>query len=148
VKPTLCGALLLLTVIHVVPAQAALGENQSSVQVDQAKFQASVTLTTLPSYRTYELTTPWGTSVREYVDNNDNVFGVGWNGPSIPDLQTALGAYFSRYLAASAAQHNRGPFLMNDGTLAVYSGGQLRAFAGHAYLPTAVPVGIDPNDIR
>jgi hypothetical protein len=30
----------------------------------------------------------------------------------------------------------------------VFSGGHLRAFAGHAYLPQAVPAGVDVNVIQ
>jgi hypothetical protein len=32
--------------------------------------------------------------------------------------------------------------------LVVYSGGHLRAFSGYAYLPQALPAGVDPGVIQ
>jgi hypothetical protein len=130
------------------PAAAALGGTPASIQADQASMQAAGSVARLPQYAVYQLTTPWGTTVREYVSAAGVVFGIGWDGPSMPDLQTTLGPYFKDYVAAAAARRDRGPFAMNDGTLVAYSGGHLRAFNGHAYLPQAVPAGVDITAIR
>jgi hypothetical protein len=130
------------------PAGASLGGNAASIQADQASMQATAGMVQTAQYRVYQLATPWGTSIREYVGSAGVVFGVAWDGPTMPDLQTTLGAYFANYVAAATAHRARGPFAMNDGTLVAYSGGHPRAFSGHAYLPQAVPAGVDINEIR
>lgn len=130
------------------PAAAALGGNAASIQADQASMQATASVVRAAQYSVYQLATPWGTSIREYIGSAGVVFGIAWNGPAMPDLQTTLGAYFANYVAAASAHRERGPFAMNDGTLVAYSGGHPRAFSGHAYLPQAVPAGVDINELR
>jgi hypothetical protein len=85
--------------------------------------------------------------VREYVASNGMVFGVAWEGPTLPDLKTVLGASFDEYVAAGAKRRGT-PLAVSSSDLVVYSGGHLRAFSGHAYLPQAVPAGVDVGVIQ
>ena len=129
-------------------AHATLGENVSSVNNDGAHMHAVArTASTQSAYSVHAITLPSGTLVREYVTANGIVFGVAWEGPTLPDLKTVLGTSFDTYVAASAAQRNT-PLAVSGADLVVYSGGHLRAFSGYAYLPRALPAGVGPGVIR
>ncbi|WP_429288133.1 DUF2844 domain-containing protein [Paraburkholderia sp. GAS206C] len=130
------------------PAQAALGQKVSSISSDQAVMHAiSHSSTSQSAYTVHLMTLSSGTVVREYVAPNGTVFGVAWEGPTLPDLKTTLGAAFDQYVAATATRRAT-PLAVSNSDLVVFSGGHLRAFAGHAYLPQAVPAGVDVNVIQ
>jgi hypothetical protein len=129
-------------------AHATLGQNVSTVDSDQSRWRAVAhTATTQSAYSVHLMTLPSGTLVREYVAPNGIVFGVAWEGPTLPDLKSMLGTSFDAYVAAAATRRGT-PLAVSSGDLVVYSGGHLRAFAGHAYLPPAVPAGVDVGVIQ
>ncbi|ASW01556.1 DUF2844 domain-containing protein [Paraburkholderia aromaticivorans] len=129
-------------------AHATLGQNVSSADSDQSRLRAVAhTATTQSAYSVHLMTLPSGTQVREYVAPNGIVFGVAWEGPTLPDLKSMLGASFDTYVAATTTRRGT-PLAVSSSDLVVYSGGHLRAFAGHAYLPQAVPVGVDAGVIQ
>lgn len=129
-------------------AHATLGQNVSSVDSDQTSLHAvAQTVTTQSAYSVRLMTMPSGTLVREYVAPNGTVFGVAWQGPTLPDLKTMLGASFDQYVAATATRRGT-PLEVSGSDLVVFSGGHLRAFAGYAYLPQAVPAGVDVGVIQ
>ena len=129
-------------------AHATLGQNVSSVASDQSHLRAVThTATTQSAYSVHVMTLPSGTLVREYVGSNGIVFGVAWEGPTLPDLKAMLGTSFDAYVAATATRRGT-PLAVASSDLVVYSGGHLRAFAGHAYLPQAVPAGVDVGVIQ
>lgn len=129
-------------------AQAALGQPVDSVTTD-ATHLAAVSHASIVQgpYTLHTITLPSGTVVREYVGSNGIVFGVAWDGPTLPDLKATLGAAFDRFANASATRGS-GPLAVSAGDLVVYSSGHLRAFSGHAYLPQALPAGIDASVVR
>lgn len=129
-------------------AHAALGQNVSSVDADQTRLHAVArSATTRNAYSVHLMTMPSGTLVREYVGRNGIVFGVAWQGPTLPDLKSMLGTSFDTYVAATAIRRGT-PLAVSSSDLVVFSGGHLRAFSGHAYLPQAVPVGVDVGVIQ
>ncbi|WP_244869633.1 DUF2844 domain-containing protein [Paraburkholderia aspalathi] len=131
-----------------LPANAALGLNVSSINSDQARMHATLHTTTMRNaYTVHALTLPSGTLVREYVTANGVVFGVAWAGPTLPDLKTTLGAAFDQYVAATATRRAT-PLAVSSSDLVVYTAGHLRAFSGYAYLPQAVPPGVDVGVIQ
>jgi len=93
-----------------------------------------------------------GTQVREYVGADGKVFGIAWNGPRMPDLQSLLGNYFPQYAsgvqAQRAARHARGPVAVEQSDLIVHSGGHMGSFFGQAWLPSALPGGLTGADIK
>jgi hypothetical protein len=99
------------------------------------------------AYSVHVVTLPSGTEVREYVAPNGIVFAVAWNGPTLPNLKATLGAAFDRYASANATRRAT-PLAVAADDLVVYSAGHLRAFVGHAYLPHAVPAGVNINAIQ
>lgn len=122
---------------HVASASSAM-----STSGPTAGAQYSVRATKLSS----------GTSVREYIGTDGNVFGIAWNGPRMPDLQTLLGNYLPQYAsgvqALRAARHGRGPVAVEAPNLVVHSGGHMGSFFGQAWLPSALPAGITGADIK
>jgi hypothetical protein len=99
------------------------------------------------AYTVHLITLPSGTVVREYVAPNGIVFGVAWEGPTLPNLKAVLGEAFDQYAAATATRRAT-PLAVSNDALVVFSGGHLRAFAGYAYLPQALPAGVDASVIQ
>ena len=103
----------------------------------------------------HELTTPYGTTVREYVSPDGKVFGVAWRGPFLPNLQQLLGDSYQTF--AQAAQNARNaqprrsrnaPLTVEQPDLVVHSGGHARAYVGQAYIPGMIPQGVSASDIK
>ncbi|NIF54240.1 DUF2844 domain-containing protein [Burkholderia sp. Ax-1724] len=129
-------------------AHATLGQNVSTVDGDQSHLHAVAhAATTQGAYSVHRLTLPSGTQVREYVAQNGIVFGVAWDGPTLPDLKAMLGASFDVYVAAVANRRGT-PLAVSNSDLVVFSSGHLRAFTGYAYLPQALPAGVDVGVIQ
>jgi len=136
------------TCVLSLPAQATLGQNVGSVGNDQVRMHAVAhSATSQTAYTVHVISLSSDTAVREYVAANGIVFGVAWEGPTLPDLKATLGAAFDQYVAATATRRAT-PLAVSNSDLVVFSGGHLRAFAGHAYLPQAVPAGADVGVIR
>lgn len=132
-----------------LPARAALGESEASVDRDgkalsmerqAAKVQAGV--------RVHELRKPTQT-VREFVDPSGTVFAVAWSGGAPPDLPRLLGAYHAEYRAAAAARTGpRGPRRVESPNVVVETWGHGRALHGRAWLPSRVPPGANLDDVQ
>ncbi|SOE47163.1 Protein of unknown function [Burkholderia sp. OK233] len=141
-------AMLVVTCALSLSAQAALGERVSGVGSDQVRVHATAHgATSQIAYTVHLITLPSGTVVREYVAANGIVFGVAWEGPTLPNLKAALGEAFDQYVAAIATRQAT-PLAVSNDALVVFSGGHLRAFAGYAYLPQALPAGVDASVIQ
>ncbi len=136
-------------------ASAALGGNVTSVEADQQQMKAKRAVQTNAQYSVHEITTPYGTVVREYVSSAGTVFGVAWRGPFLPNFQQILGDYYGKF--AQAAQTARDtqprrsrnvPLTVGQPDLVMFSGGHMRAYAGHAYVPGMIPQGVESQEIR
>jgi hypothetical protein len=130
-------------------ACASLGEPETSIQGDVAKFQGVVNTTEHLTYRVHEIDLPSGTVLREFVAQGGAVFAVAWHGPTIPNLRQALGKYFDNYVAAakvSPVNHRR--LDINQLDLVVHAAGHMRSFSGIAYLPQSVPSGVSVGELR
>jgi len=128
---------------------AALGQDASTVEADRVHMQAQRSITQSGAFSVHELQLPGATRVREYLDSSHRVFAVAWSGPSIPDLQQLLGAYFVRYQAAvRPLARSRRPLAMQQTDLVIHTGGHPRAFFGVAYLPLQLPLGVSAEQIR
>jgi hypothetical protein len=147
-KCGLAGGLFAAALVPCIAA-AALGEPENSVQADVARLHASLKVTPHAQFQLHEMRLPSGTLVREFAAMDGTVFAVAWNGPTMPNLRQTFGRYFDIYVAAAkgrAANHSHLQ-IRQDG-LVVESGGHMRAFAGRAYLPQAVPAGVDLGELR
>ncbi len=145
--------LALLLLARPLPASAALGGDESSVQADRAHMRAALLrMTRGEKYTIHEMQAESGTVVREYVSTTGKVFAVAWEGPWLPDMQQVMGAYFDQYTQAvrdaRAKRTGRGPLLIEVQGLIVQMGGRPRAFVGRAYIPEQVPGGVASAEIR
>jgi len=149
-RPWLVIAMLFCMTSVPVVAWAALGGDMESVDADQTAMNATEQIaTSSESYTVYELRTPAGTVVREFLSLDGSVFAVTWKGPLLPDLRQILGGYFKQYTEAAHNQHGgHGHLVIRRSDLVVESSGHMRAFSGRAYLPQAMPQDIAVSDIR
>jgi hypothetical protein len=131
-------------------ARAALGEAESSVQTDVVALQASIKSSEDRTvYRLHEIQLPSGTLLREFVSPDGKVFAVAWNGPHMPDLRQAFGQYFNSFVAGAKLSHGDHTHLqIQQSDLVVEIRGHMRAYSGRAYLPAAIPSGVDLGDLR
>jgi hypothetical protein len=130
-------------------ACAALGEPEGTVREDAARLRGGIKSTEHAAYRVHEIQLPSGTALREFVGPDGTVFAVAWSGPSLPNLTQALGSYFDAYASAAKAKLGGRTHLdIHQQRFVMHSGGHMRAFSGHAYLPQAVPAGTSLEDIR
>ena len=122
------------------PAWAVLGQPASSVQSDQAYFRGMLEEVPRQGYAMHQISGPDGTVVREYVSPAGTVFGVSWQGPTMPNLSQLLGSYVADFHQASQSPHGRrGPLVVRTDRVVIESGGHMRAFHGRAYVPNLVP---------
>jgi hypothetical protein len=149
VKKWLLAGAVLAAALSPGIADAGLGQTASSVQTDAAQLKGSIKATEQAGYRVQEIQLPSGTLVREFVAPNGTVFAVAWNGPTVPNLRQTLGQYFDNFVAAAQAKHADHHHLqIQQSDLVVQAGGRMRAFTGRAYLPQAVPGGVNIGDLR
>jgi hypothetical protein len=129
-------------------ANATLGEPESSVAADGQQLHSAVKMSVRAGYRVQELRLSSGTSVREYATADGAVFAVAWSGPAQPDLRQTLGRYFDVYTAGARANAGHTHLHFQQEGLVVEANGHMRAFAGRAYLPQAVPAGTSLKELR
>ena len=130
-------------------ASATLGEPESSMAAEPQLGHVSIKATDRGTYRIHESALPSGTVVREYAAPNGNVFAVTWHGPFVPNLKQLLGRYFEEYAAGAKINRiDRHHLEVRQSDLVVQAGGHMRATAGRAYLPQALPAGVTPGDLQ
>lgn len=139
--------------LSAAPAWAGLGQSADSVKTDQARMGGQLRSQDFPAYTVHEITQPDGHVVREYVSRAGVVFGVVWEGPTMPDLPNLLGPYFEQLqkaiaAASSGSPRRRGPLYVQTGALVVASAGHMRAFHGRAYVITLMPTGLTEAVLR
>jgi hypothetical protein len=145
---TLLAALALALAIVAFPAAASLGGDEATIAADQVVLTGKMKVSRVQRYAVHEIAAESGTVVRQYVSPAGMVFGVAWNGPTMPDLRQVLGPYYDTYVQAAAKRKARGPVKIELPGLVVQSSGHMRAFVGSAYLPGGVPKGVATDEIK
>lgn len=139
-------ALACALVLISAAAQAHLGGNEASVQADAAAWQAPTVAARGARFAVFTQTTPEGVKVRQFLSPTGLVFAVAWDGPVLPDMERLLGTHFPLY--QNALQQRKRSVRVDTPTLALESGGMMRAFVGRAYLPDQLPAGVTAADIQ
>jgi hypothetical protein len=148
-KPIVLSGAMLVVGFGPGVASATLGEPEASVTADVAQLKGSIKMTDRTSYRVHEIQLTSGTLVREFAGPDGKVFAIAWKGPAMPDLRQMLGQYFDSYAtAAKANRMGRTHLQIQHSDLVVQAGGHMRAFSGRAYLPQAVPSGVNIGDLH
>jgi len=141
--------ILLVLMLGVVPAWAALGEYEGSVQLDQQVLRGEVREETHPGYKVHQIITPEGAVIREYVSPDGKVFAISWHAHMLPNLQQLLGAYFPRVQqAAQVRVQHGGPLVIQTEDFVYFSGGRMMNFHGSAYLPGLLPRNVTAEVVR
>lgn len=142
------GAIVVL-LLGCIPSFAVLGQYENSVSTDQQRMRAELHETARQGYSVKELGTADGRIVREYVSPAGLVFGVAWQGPTMPNLQQLLGSYFEQLKQAPRSRRQRGaPLVVRGKNFVLVSGGHMRSFHGAAYVPDLLPSGIPAEVVR
>lgn len=149
-KSIACFCAILMAAAWPRMACATLGEAESSVQTDAVQIRGSLkAMEDHQIYRVHEITMLSGTLLREFVSPDGKVFAVAWKGPTMPDLRQTLGQYYDKLVTLSKqshADHNHLQVLQDD--IVYQVSGHMRAFSGRAYIPGAVPAGVDLGDLH
>ena len=145
------AATALLLGVFSSPAFAVLGGDTASVEQDSTLRHAQHISTAMLVFERHDLTTNTGGSIHEYVSRSGKVFAVTWNAQAPPNLRQLFGSYFDSYHAAVVAHaapgtHRQVVVVRPD--LVVQAIGRVRAFQGVAYVPSLVPVGFDPSNLK
>src|SRR6266513_6333280 len=138
-RTAVCSIVVAVSVA--APAFASLGGDGTSVQADLARMKGALRITSTAGFTVHEITTSYGTVVREYLTPADKVFAVSWRGPVIPDLRQMLGDYYGQFAQAASAPHLGGHshLAIEQPGLVVQSSGRLRSFFGRAWAPDLLP---------
>jgi hypothetical protein len=140
---------LLLLITGSLPAWAALGDDVLSVDSDLQVLGGERRILSNPGYSLHQITTANGGTVKEFVSPAGKVFGVSWQGNSMPDLQQLLGSYMTEVQTAERKQTvRRRSVLIQTDDLVFYNIGHLRSFQGHAYVPSLVPGNVTPEVVK
>lgn len=143
-----------VTLLQGALAYAALGSAPSDfggTPVRAARSLAAAGNNTANAvYTVSQSTLDSGTIVREYTDAAGKVFAVSWTGPTLPDLRTLLGSKFTALTDATGRRTQAGhsQLALNQSDVVIVSNGHMRSFAGHAFIPSAVPAGFDTTTIE
>ncbi|HEX5344570.1 MAG TPA: DUF2844 domain-containing protein [Duganella sp.] len=143
-----------LSLLQGALAWAALGNSPSNfgTPTTQTKLAARSLAATASDnvYTVSQSTLDSGTVVREYVDANGVVFAVSWKGPTLPDLRTLLGDKFTVMTSNAAKRPKAGhsQLAVDQSDVVIVSNGHMRAFAGQAWIPSALPAGFDTSTIE
>jgi hypothetical protein len=146
------GVLTFLTPEMLPPLWAALGQPESTVERDRAMMKGQRQRDSGTGFSIERITVA-GMEIKEYVSSDGVVFAVVWEGTGVPDLKLLLGEYYEEYREGLSTARNRRPrvkepFRMKSDRLVVERAGHSRSLWGRAYLPTHLPTGITPEDIR
>ncbi|TAN23040.1 MAG: DUF2844 domain-containing protein [Acidobacteria bacterium] len=98
------------------------------------------------SVRQYQ--TPRGVTLRAYASANGVVFGMAWQGPVPPDLESLLANNYAAYRKAASEQRHRGPVTIAAGNLVVQLSGHMRNLRGRAFLTDKIPAQLSAAVVR
>lgn len=141
-------ALAAFSILLSLSSFAALGGDVNSVLADQAQMKAQRRVTQMSAYSIHEIQSQTGTIVREFVSPEGKVFGVAWQGQTLPNFQQVLGSYYSQFIQNAPRQRKHGPVTVQMPGLVVQSGGHMRALTGRAYIPEMVPGSVKAEEIK
>ena len=146
------AVLTLLTPDMLPVAWAALGGPEATVERDRAMMKGQLQRGSGTGF-SIDTILVGGLEIKEYVSPDGAVFAVVWEGTGMPDLKLLLGEYYEEYREGLSTARNRRPrvkepFKMKSDRLVVEQAGHSRSLWGRAYLPSDLPPGIRPEDIR
>jgi hypothetical protein len=140
-----------LALVAAPAAHAELGGDVASVLRDHEALRAAdIVAATTQLYDVHEARSADGLQVRQYVERSSGkVFAVTWEGPRSPNIGELLGASASTYYEAVHAHKGSHHVLsIEEPSLSLTVLRLPRGWQGKAYLPLAIPTGIERAEIR
>ncbi len=134
-----------------MPAWAVLGQAHESVESDTQTLKGRRVMRELNGYTVDEITRPDGAILREYVTPGGQVFGIAWQGMTMPNLKQLLGPSAAAFVAATqtgAGPRHRGPLRVHTDQLVVETGGHMRDFHMRAYRLDLLPQGVSADVVQ
>lgn len=133
-------------------AHAALGGQIDQLAAEKVSLKAvKHEIKSQAYFSVHEVTLKNQVVVREYADQQGHIFAVTWQGPLLPDLKTLLGDYAQDFQQASTKQQgtrSRSQLHSENSRIVIHATGRMHHFTGGAYLPDALPQGLNLNDIQ
>jgi hypothetical protein len=131
-------------------AWAALGQSSASIEGDRRVVGGTLQTSSADGYSVAQIDNVDGVRVREYVSAEGRVFGISWQGPTIPDLRSLLGEHFDASQAAlkSRPRRRRATTSIHTAEIVVEMSGHMRAFHGRAYIPALLPKAFSSANLR
>jgi hypothetical protein len=130
-------------VLGAAPVWAVLGESVRTVQRDQEFMHGALITMTRQGYAIQQINSTSGHVIKEYVSPQGSVFGISWQGPTVPDLRQFLGSYSAQLQQAiQGRSRRRGPLVVRTDQVVIEMGGHQRSFHGRAYVPSLLPNGV------
>ena len=140
---------LLMLLVGSLPAWAALGENVSSVESDVQVFHGQHKMVARVGYNLHQITATDGSVVNEFVSPSGVVFGVSWQGHSLPNFSQLLGAHMTDLQNSQRLNHvPRRAITVQSGDFVLMSIGHNGSFRGRAFVPSLVPASLTPEVVR
>ncbi len=140
---------LLILMAGNLPAWAALGDDVSSVDSDLRVLGGQRRILRNAGYTLHQITAQDGSVVKEFVSPGGRVFGVSWQGHSIPNLQQLLGSYMTEVQQGQRMQIvRRRAVLIQTDNIVFSSSGHLKSFRGRAYAPSLVPGNVTAEVVQ
>lgn len=103
------------------------------------------------AYTVSTVTLSTGTVVQEFVNAQQVVFAVAWQGPVLPDLAVFFGDHYVAFQRAAKEKREAGlrggPLLTQQSDLVMVSRGRMGRFQGHAYIPSLVPGAVNIREL-
>jgi hypothetical protein len=140
---------LLMLAMGSVPAWAALGGEVSSVNSDAQVLRGQHSMVAKVGFTMHQITTPDGGVVNEFVSPAGVVFGVSWQGRSIPNLKQLLGSYATNLQQGQRTEVvPRHVVTIQGDNFILSSFGHGRFFRGRAFVPGLVPASLTSEVVQ
>jgi hypothetical protein len=141
--------ILLMVPLCSIPAWAALGGNVSTVDSDAQALGGQHRMVAKVGYNLHQITTADGSVVSEFVSPAGVVFGVSWQGHSLPNLSQLLGAHLVDFQTGGRTNviPRRGVTIQTDDFILTNIGHE-RSFRGRAYVPSLIPANMTSEVVQ
>ena len=130
-------------------ALAALSDQPADATTSTPVQKTAATTAAGAPYTDISRTLRNKTQVHEFANAAGTVFAVTWSGPFKPDLKNLLGRHFEQFQKGEGKRTgNRTHERLDTGDMVVVSTGHMGAFEGRAWLPSQLPAGFDPEEMK
>jgi Protein of unknown function (DUF2844) len=139
----------LLLALGSTPAWAVLGENSSTIELDSQTLGGQHAMVAKSGFDLHKITLQDGSVVNEFVSPAGTVFGISWQGHSVPNLHQLLGTYFTNLQQGQRTRVvPRRAITIQGDNFVFTSTGHLRSFRGRAYVPGLIPSSLTAEVVQ